>query len=50
MGYESIKIKKKSHFLVAGGAGFIGSNICEALNEGLKKLSFGTRRIFSEFV
>ena len=31
MGYQSITFDKDSVFLVTGGAGFIGSNICEAL-------------------
>ncbi len=31
MGYEDIKFEKDSVFLVTGGAGFIGSNLCEVL-------------------
>ena len=31
MGYQNILFEKNSVFLVTGGAGFIGSNICEAL-------------------
>lgn len=31
MGYEEIKFEKDSVFLVTGGAGFIGSNLCEVL-------------------
>jgi len=31
MGYENISFEKNSVFLVTGGAGFIGSNLCEAL-------------------
>ena len=31
MGYQNIIFDEKSVFLVTGGAGFIGSNICEAL-------------------
>lgn len=31
MGYQDIKFDESSVFLVGGGAGFIGSNICEAL-------------------
>ncbi|MCH5261492.1 MAG: SDR family oxidoreductase [Lachnospiraceae bacterium] len=31
MGYQHITFEKNSVFLVTGGAGFIGSNICEAL-------------------
>lgn len=37
MGYKELKFDKDSVFLVTGGAGFIGSNICEALlNMGYK--------------
>ena len=31
MGYSNIKFKPESIFLVTGGAGFIGSNLCEAI-------------------
>ncbi len=31
MGYENIKFSENSIFLVTGGAGFIGSNLCEAI-------------------
>lgn len=31
MGYQNIKFPKESVFLVTGGAGFIGSNLCEAI-------------------
>lgn len=31
MGYENIKFPKNSLFLVTGGAGFIGSNLCETI-------------------
>ena len=31
MGYEDISFEKDSVFLVTGGAGFIGSNLCEVL-------------------
>lgn len=31
MGYKNLKFSSDSKFLVTGGAGFIGSNLCEAL-------------------
>jgi Nucleoside-diphosphate-sugar epimerases len=31
MGYESLEFDKNAVFLVSGGAGFIGSNLCEAI-------------------
>lgn len=31
MGYKNLKFPKDSVFLVTGGAGFIGSNLCEAI-------------------
>lgn len=37
MGYQKVKFSKGTLFLVTGGAGFIGSNLCEAiLNLGFK--------------
>lgn len=31
MGYKDIQFPENSLFLVTGGAGFIGSNLCEAI-------------------
>ena len=31
MGYQNIMFPENSVFLVTGGAGFIGSNLCEAV-------------------
>ena len=31
MGYKELKFDENSVFLVTGGAGFIGSNLCEAI-------------------
>ena len=31
MSYKQLKFPKDSQFLVTGGAGFIGSNLCEAI-------------------
>jgi len=33
MGYKDLKFAENSVFLVTGGAGFIGSNLCEALTD-----------------
>lgn len=33
MGYKELKFEENSVFLVTGGAGFIGSNLCEAILE-----------------
>lgn len=33
MGYKELKFDKDSVFLVTGGAGFIGSNLCEAITD-----------------
>lgn len=33
MGYKEITFDRDSVFLVTGGAGFIGSNLCEALTD-----------------
>ena len=33
MGYRDLKFKNDAVFLVTGGAGFIGSNLCEAILE-----------------
>lgn len=31
MGYKHLEFHPKAHFLITGGAGFIGSNLCEAI-------------------
>lgn len=55
MGYKNLKFNKDSIFLVTGGAGFIGSNLCEAiLNMGysvtcLDNLSTGKYDNIKEF-
>ena len=33
MGYQNLVFPKDSVFLVTGGAGFIGSNLCEAITD-----------------
>jgi UDP-N-acetylglucosamine 4-epimerase len=56
MGYDSIQFTKNSIFLVTGGAGFIGSNICEVLiNKGytvkcLDNLSTGKLENIKDFI
>lgn len=56
MGYKDVKFDLNSVFLVTGGAGFIGSNLCEAiLNLGYKvrcldNFSTGKRENIEEFL
>lgn len=56
MSYKNLKFDKKDVFLVTGGAGFIGSNLCEAiLNLGyqvkcLDNLSTGTQNNVDLFI
>ena len=56
MGYKNLEFPKDSVFLVTGGAGFIGSNLCEAiLSMGYKvrcldNFSTGKRENIEEFL
>ncbi len=56
MGYKHLKFPENSVFLVTGGAGFIGSNLCQAILEMgytvrcLDNLSTGKKSNMDEFI
>ncbi|MBQ4104910.1 MAG: SDR family oxidoreductase [Clostridia bacterium] len=56
MGYRHLKFPEDSVFLVTGGAGFIGSNLCQTILEMgytvrcLDNLSTGKRKNMDEFI
>ena len=56
MGYKELQFEKDSVFLVTGGAGFIGSNLCEAITDMgyqvrcLDDLSTGKRKNVEMFM
>ncbi len=56
MGYKHLKFPENSTFLVTGGAGFIGSNLCQAILEMgykvrcLDNLSTGKKSNMDEFI
>lgn len=56
MGYESIEFPKGTQFLVTGSAGFVGSNLVEAILKlghqvrGLDNFSTGKRKNVEEFI
>ena len=56
MGYKQLKFPENALFLVTGGAGFVGSNLCEAILEMghrvrcLDNLSTGSRKNVEPFL